>query len=110
MAAGGFLSFADVWGAGGIVDERLLGRSVFAGLALVFGGMVWLYMFCRCTKCKYRLFRHAVRKMELLDGLKWFLYASTCPNCGAKGRPSAMPSSEIDRLQESAAARRQAER
>jgi hypothetical protein len=87
---GALVVLAGGWGA--LPQDGHIATTL-AGVALWAVGLVLLCLLCRCQKCEYRLFWHAVGKRDHSDGLLWFATAQECPRCGSRPRVASQPKS-----------------
>lgn len=82
LLAGGLLSCSPFLFSSFLPDDIAFGWAPMIGVAIACPAFLWLVAFVRCTGCGYRLFWHALSKMTHPQGLRWFLTAERCPNCG----------------------------
>jgi hypothetical protein len=85
MVGGGLLCAVAFWGpdwlTGGFAPVWLL-----TGVALFLPSFVALCVGCRCRRCRYKLFWHAVSARSHPAGLNWFFTGAECPHCSFSQR------------------------
>ena len=87
LLTGAVAGTAALWGRR-ILSEDVAFTATLVGIAVwvpTFGILCW---WCRCERCGYKLFWHAVARVEHTGGIDWFVNADTCPKCASRGRSS----------------------